>query len=149
MRNGLPLALLLAASCVSYTETGRHVKVAHAFDVSDDTLHADPFQGRCKLVRSEENGDVGRRMFDEIQASNYAATIGANSIYWLQDGADRIPGKLHDCRVAYNRNYGQFGLAATEIECKSDSGSLFRIPEYRATLKFYACAGASDPSPAR
>jgi hypothetical protein len=136
----------LCVGCVTYTPAGQRVRIEHAFNVSDHAFHSDPFAGRCTLVRSEENGAYGRRMFGPVEASNYAATIGANSIYWLEDGADKIPNKLHNCGMVRNMNYGQFGLAASEIECHGDSTAIYRIAEFRGTLKFYSCAALGKPA---
>ena len=140
------LAALLAAGCVTYTAGGKGVRIEHAFDATDHAYHADPFAGRCRLVRAEENGALGRRLFGPVDASNYAATIGANSIYWWENGAEKIREKLEKCGMVQNMNYGHFGLAASEIECRGDSGAIYRIPQYRATLKFYACAPADKPT---
>jgi hypothetical protein len=140
-------SLLLCTACVTYTTAGRNVKIEHAFHSSDYTLHPDPFASRCALVRSEENGAAGRRMFGPVEAGNYAATIGANSIYWREDDVDKVRGKLVKCSMVRNMNYGQFGLAASEIECRNDTGVTYRIPEFRGTLKFYACGGEVKPAP--
>jgi hypothetical protein len=140
-------SFLLWPACVTYTTAGRSVKIEHAFHSSDYTLHPDPFASRCTLVRSEENGAAGRRMFGPVEAGNYAATIGANSIYWREDDVDKVRGKLVKCSMVRNMNYGQFGLAASEIECRNDAGDTYRIPEFRGTLKFYACGGEGKPAP--
>jgi hypothetical protein len=138
----LVLIALFCAGCVSYTTAGRDVKIEYAFHATDYTLHPDPFASRCTLIRSEENGAAGRRMFGPVEAGNYAATIGANSIFWLEDDVEKVRGKLVKCSMTRNMNYGQFGLAASEIECRNDAGVTYRIPEFRGTLKFYACGGA-------
>ena len=85
-------------------------------------------------------------MFGPVEASNYAATIGANSIYWWENGAEKIREKLGKCGMVQNMNYGHFGLAASEIECHGDSGTVYRVPQYRATLKFYSCAPVEKPA---
>ena len=143
----LMIAALVCAGCVTYTPAGQRVKIAHAFDTSSYTFHPDPFAGRCRLVRSEENGAYGRRMFGPVDASNYAATIGSNSIYWFENDADKVRGKLEKCGMVQNVNYGRYGLAAAEIECRSASGATYRIPQYRATLRFYSCGATEEPKP--
>jgi hypothetical protein len=143
----LILTTLLCAGCVTYTAAGRHVRIENAFYTARYTFQPDPFAGLCTLVRSDETVAYGRRMFDPVGASNYAATIGSNSIYWLENGADQIKGKLEKCGMVRNMNYGQFGLAAAELECRSESGITYRIPQYRATLRFYSCAEDRVPKP--
>ena len=81
-----------------------------------------------------------------VDASNDAATLGANSIYWFENEADKVRGKLEKCGMVQNVNYGRYGLAAAEIECRSESGVTYRIPQYRATLRFYSCGAAEEPA---
>jgi len=85
-------------------------------------------------------------MFGPVEASNYAATLGADSIYWWENGAEKIREKVDKCGMVQNMNYGHFGLAASEIECHGDSGATYRIPQFRGTLKFYSCAPVGKPA---
>lgn len=138
MRRGLlalaPLALLGGCATAVLTPAGQSVTLVDSFTV----FAPDPFAAKCELVASEANGEK-RPMFGPIEARNYAATIGANSLYWLSWGSEGIKGTLHDCQTVFSPNYASSDLRRWEVSCQNEFGATYRIATFRATLKYYRC----------
>jgi hypothetical protein len=137
MKTAMTALALILSGCYTaavLTSEGSRVNLTNGFD-SNSGYAPDPYAGKCTLVREEPNAGS---LFD-VSAKNYAAGQGANAIYLVHFNADKIVGKLHDCKAVDHNPHGQYQLDNFYTSCQNEFGATYEVSTFAERRRLYSC----------